>query len=315
MSDHERISVYLDQSILGFVSDSSLPLDRIGGVDWIYSYEHFHEIQRGNNRSFLNALKKLKARRMEMQLDGNWQFTGKANIHPFECPIESFKRYQENAISGNSLDGLFTPLIARLYGADNQDDVVQLPELLRKEIRLLLEDGSVSLTMEGRTERVASEMDVLIDKELSQIQSLEAMRKSLGTAKGRAGSVKGDNPILEIWNLIKDRYSNVSIDEFFGFDTKFKQDYNVWPTYLGIIGCYSVLNSIGYRTDKGIARTSTTPNILSDGTHVANAAFCSAFVSADSRMCDKAKAIYRYRDIGTEIFQLVENNDRYPPAS
>jgi hypothetical protein len=44
---------------------------------------------------------------------------------------------------------------------------------------------------------------------------------------------------------------------------------------------------------------------MSDASHIGHAAFCHGLMSEDRRFCDKASAIYRYRNIGTKVIRLT----------
>jgi hypothetical protein len=51
-------------------------------------------------------------------------------------------------------------------------------------------------------------------------------------------------------------------------------------------------------------REKRVPANMSDAHHVAYAAFCDGLLSEDSRMCEKALAIYKYRKIGTGVVDV-----------
>lgn len=151
-------------------------------------------------------------------------------------------------------------------------------------------------------------MDKIIKNDLSETRSLESVRQPLRTDKGKIGNPKTDNPIQEIWEVIKDKIKGVTSDQFFGFDPTNKQGYDQWPVYLGIIGCHTILNFVGYGTDRGMANIENLPNIMSDASHIATAVFCDAVMSEDKRFCKKASAIYRYKNHRTQVWRLETRN-------
>jgi len=65
-----------------------------------------------------------------------------------------------------------------------------------------------------------------------------------------------------------------------------------------------MLNFLGFKADKGLSKVADLPGILSDGAHTAIASYCDAVVSRDKRFCAKAKAIYSFKNINTEVIQL-----------
>lgn len=93
-------------------------------------------------------------------------------------------------------------------------------------------------------------------------------------------------------------------DQFFGFDPVDKQGYDVWSPYLGIVGCYTALNFVGYGTDKGIADPKSLPNIMSDAAHIAIASFCDAVMSERQTVLQKGK-----RNIQTQESPYASNSD------
>jgi hypothetical protein len=67
MTQDRKARIYLDQNILGYVREGSFQAAKVGDkVDWIYSDEHFREISRGSDRSFLSVLQELNAKRIRL---------------------------------------------------------------------------------------------------------------------------------------------------------------------------------------------------------------------------------------------------------
>ena len=196
---------------------------------------------------------------------------------------------------------LFTELGARLAGADNLPDILNLPKRAEAELeRLLTSGGSPSSLTVSAKQTVDSALTQLIEH-LRERRSLESLRKPLGIDRGIVGGVVSENPIPEIWDLIKGKCGRVSIDQFFGFESL---DGKLRPKFLAIAACHTVLNFVGYRTDKHMARPDAVSGILSDGIHIAHAAFCDLLISEDRRMCNKATAIYTYMALPTVVVTL-----------
>jgi hypothetical protein len=303
--------VYIDQNIVGYVHEGRLELDKAKGIDWIYSNEHFTEIARSGDTSYLSVFEKLKAQQIEIVLDDKFRITDSATIHPYSSPFEKYERYVETRNHVEVDEGLFTTILSRIFGADNHQELTNLPERFKTQVETLFNEAGILNELDQEAlEDIANDLGEVIMKGLSERHSLESMRRPLGTDKGRVGSPKTENPIQEIWAVIRDKVSGVSSDQFFGFDPLDRQGYETWPMYLGIVGCHTALNFVGYGTDKGIATVEQLPNIMSDGHHIAIAAFCDAVMSNDERFCKKAEAIYRYRNHHTQVLRLrARNND------
>jgi hypothetical protein len=287
--------VYLDQNIVGYVHEGRISLDSVKGVDWIYSNEHFNEIARSGDPAFLSAFEKLKAQQIEIMLDERFRITDSAQIHPYSSPYERYERHIETINEVEFDESLFTDLLGRLFGAENYRNLIDLPERLRLQVEsLLIEAGVLNEFDLDSLESISTDIGSIIKNDLSETRSLESMRKPIGTSDGKIGNPKTENPIQEIWEIVRDKIEGVTAEQFFGFDPIDKQGYEKWPMYLGIVACHTVLNFVGYGADKGIASVKNLPNIMSDANHIATAAFCDAVMSEDRRFCKKASAIYTF---------------------
>ncbi len=303
--------VYVDQNIVGYVHEGRLKLDGMKGVDWIYSNEHFNEIERSGNTSYLSAFEKLKAQHMEIVLDHKFRITDNATIHPYSSPFEKYDCYVRTKKEVEFDERLFTDLLGRLLGANNFRELNSLPGRFKSQVEsLLIEVGIMNEFDQNSIEEISNGLEKFIRNELSETHSLESMRKPLGIDKGKVGEPKTDNPVQEIWEAISGKIKGMTSDQFFGFDPVSKQGYERWPMYLGFIGCHTALNFVGYGTDKGIAAVENLPNIMSDASHIASAAFCDAVMSEDKRFCKKARAIYRYKSHHTQVLRLEMQNMR-----
>ncbi len=292
---------YLDQNVLGYVRDGALPISARDDVVWVYSNEHFKEISRGADASFLSVLQNLRAREIEVVLDDQWQITDEACLHDYSCPLERYMDFIATVDRVPFDETLLTALIARLAGADNFSDVLTLTKRVQAQLeRLLMFDGHSTLLTGSAKKTIDSALTQLIGH-LREARSLEELRKPLGIDRGVVGNVKSSNPIPEIWDLIKEKCGDLTIGQFFGLETL---DGKQRPKFLAIAACHTILNFIGYRTDKRIARPEDTSRILSDGVHIAHAGFCDILISEDSRTCSKAAAIYAYAALPISVVAL-----------
>lgn len=299
--------VYLDQNVVGYIYEDRLSLGQSGDIQWVYSSEHFTEIARGDKKDLLSVFAELKACQLEVVLDQDFRITNQAYLHEYSDPFERYSRHLET-IGDVPVDQ--TPswdLMARLFGGDNLGAAKSVPDRMDQQLRTILEGlGPLGDPLIEKWNSTKSDFTQMIAKHLSVVRSLEAMRKPLGTAKGRASNLEPqEDPIAALWHTLAPNLPGITIDQFFGFDPVDKQGYDAWPLYLGIVGCHTVLNFLGFRPDKGLSSASTLPNIVSDGSHIAHAAFCSAVVSEDRRFCSKARAIYRHRGISTEVVEIA----------
>ncbi len=133
------------------------------------------------------------------------------------------------------------------------------------------------------------------------------MRKGFGTDKGKAGQVEGINPIKEIWELIEKQNTGGTLDKLFGFESFLGQETEEVSQFDQIISPHLILNMLGYKSDKGLSKKDKLSNIMSDGRHLGYASFCNFFMSADRKLCAKAKAIFTNKNHGTKILEIIFN--------
>ena len=300
------MNLYIDHNVLDALSKKHFSLEVPDGAVWIYSHETFNEIKRSGDRRFLSVLKELKAQKIELILDENFRIVGDAFIHNYRDPEEFYELWLE-AISQHPIDeSLHLEFLGRLFGADNQESILEHPQRFKKQIEDIL--SPLGLYTEERhsfVENVANDINEITSTTIQDVKELEHTRNMMGTSRGRASNLSSnDNPLKEIWKLIEPSCVGSTSDQFFGFDPIDKQGYEKWPLYLGLVGCHTILNLLGFKADKGLSKVADLPGILSDGVHTAIASYCDAVVSRDKRFCAKAKAIYSFKNINTEVVQL-----------
>ena len=307
LSPNMNIHVYLDHNIVDDISKGELSLKPSDKVIWIYSHENLGEIRRsGKEDRFLDALESIKARKQELTLDGHFRMTGEAQILKYRSPHEEYSSYLE-AISDCEIDqSSDIEFIARLFGAENKKDILSHPASFESNIRTLLEPhGLYDEKTKKMVEKVRYELTQFVNGPLQDVGSLETTREALGTHKGRAGNLAGlENPIEAIWHIVKKSANRMSPDQYFGFDPIDKKGYESWPLFLGIVGCHTMLNVLGFRPDDGLTKTTNIPGILSDGSHIGHAAYCQGLLSRDIKLLAKARAIYRYKNIATQVLSF-----------
>ncbi len=142
--DEEPNQLYLTQDIVAFLYDGIIDLASIESVEWIYSNEHFIEMERSQDFRFLESLERIKAKHIELELDENFQLTGYARINPYENPSKVHQKYKNSTeeVSIIECEIFFSSLQARLLGADNFEELVEsLHNCQYEVIRLLEETG------------------------------------------------------------------------------------------------------------------------------------------------------------------------------
>lgn len=302
-------NLYLDQNVLGFVAEGKLSLRASRPVRWIYSDEHLAEIARGERVELLEVLRDLKAQRIFLQGDGRGRITDNWVIEQYVDPSDLYQKYKIHP-DGAPLTSIFSGLIATLFGAQDKTLIESYPGDIADQVRRLLEDSPLLGEIVGAVAHRAGEAT---KQGLSGgLEPLEKRRTPLGLHKGQASSFShAQNPLRELWeHANKHCPPTITADQFFGFDpvdgVAESFGYEKWPVFLGISSCYHLLNAIGFMPDKGLTKTSRVPANSSDAHHVAYAGFCDGLISADTRMCGKAIAIYKYRGLGVGVLDVSE---------
>jgi len=298
--------IYLDHNIVDDISKGKMSLNPSDKIIWVYSIENLNEINRSGDSRFLDVYADIKARKIDLVLDEKFRMTGGAIIQKYQNPHDVYESHID-AINNPDVDETSNiEFLARLFGGDNREQILSLPDDFEDQIRSLLEPIDMhNEQMKEKVEIVSNDLRSLVNNELQEIEEIEISREGIGTHKGRVGILaEYDNPIDEIWRKLKGQMPGITADQFFGFDPIDKQGYQDWPLFLGIVGCHTILNFIGFRPDKGLSKTKELPGILTDGRHIAYGAYCQGILSRDKKFNAKAKAIYRYKNIGTQVLTV-----------
>jgi len=300
------MKIYIDHNILDALSKHHFKMNAPEDTVWIYSHETFNEIKRAGDLRFLDMLRDLKARKLELVLDSKFKITGEAYIHEYREPQEFYQLWLE-AIAQCPIDEqIHLQFLNRLAGGNNHNEILLHPDRLKDQIRALLEPhGMFTAEIETEVESIAADIQNIVQGPMQRIQELEHSRGQIGTGKGRAGNASSDsNPIQSLWLLIQNNYVDITIDQYFGFDPIDKQGYENWPLYLGIIGCHTILNFLGFHADRGLNNIDKIPGIMSDANHTAMAIYCDAIISKDKKFCAKARAIYTYLGLDIQVLEI-----------
>lgn len=305
--------IYIDQNIIGLQLQGCIKLSKRDDAIWVYSKEHFAEIKRAQNpEKYLDVLGVLDAKLLELNLDGNFRITGQATLHETGCPYQHFDIYTKETNEVSLDDSIFDPIQVWVNGGACEDVLIDLPERFAQEVLNLTSGLSLGdFKMFDEVPSIRDDLDSMIVQMISNGNDIHKTRAALGDEKGSIGSIKGRNRIVQIWDKISSttHLIDTSCDQFFGFEPVDKQGYEVWPMYLGIIGCNSVLDILGFQAEKKCRKLNKIQNVRSDAGHIAMGAYCSAILAEDTRLINRAKAIYEYKNIDTIPVLCSRKND------
>jgi hypothetical protein len=283
--------VYVDQSILGRHLAGSITLRPNSSLQWVYSTEHFAEMRRSTDPDkYLAVLDAAGAQLLDAELV-QWKLTGAAQLVAHGTAREHYTRYCHNVDEVPAMDSIFDPMLAWLNGGGDAALLKSLPQHLVDKLRELLGDGVAFESATATLQAGEDEFRVTLNQLISDGNDINRLRAAMGLGKGAAGSVSGQGQLEQIWRMISPQFPGVTSDRFFGFEGQ--------PTYVGIIGCCSMLDILGFQGESKVRNIRSVPNVRSDAKHIAMGAFCQMLLSADKRLIKRAAAIYEYKNIGT----------------
>lgn len=292
----------------------SLCLNKRDDMVWVYSKEHFVEMSRDDEpKKYLDVLESIDAKYLDLVLDEDWKITDKAVLNDSNSPHQNYSDYIKTTEEVNFDETIFDPFQVWANGGDDEGLLKDFSDKLLREISQLT--SGLSLDSSEITDKVQSikpEFDSMIADMISNGNDINETRAAFGDVKGSIGSVSGDKEIMRIWKMISPTMAvdDINCEQFFGFDPVDKQGYEVWPMYLGIVGCNAVLDILGFQAEKKCRKLDKIHNVRSDAAHIAMAAFCSAIVSEDKRLIRRAAAIYEYKQIATSPILILCSNKK-----
>ncbi|HDX8372797.1 TPA: hypothetical protein RQN12_003834 [Aeromonas dhakensis] len=312
--------IYIDQNIIGLQLQGIFSLAKRDDVTWVYSKEHFAEIQRSDQPDkYLDVLEALDAKLLDIILDGNWKITGEARLDEKGTPHQHYNSYIEANRDVDFDNTIFDPFQVWVNGGGDEGPLKDLSEKIAHQILSLTTELPFDTSeMIDKVTSVKTKFDSMIDEMILTGNDIEKTRSVFGDEKGSIGSISGEKVIEKIWEIISPtmQEADISCDQFFGFDPVEKQGYEFWPMYLGIVGCNAVFDILGFQAEKKCRKISKIQNVRSDAGHIAMGAYCSAILSEDKRLIKRARAIYEYKNIGTSpILVTREANKSIQPTA
>lgn len=296
-----RRLIYIDQNIISFHVEGKVRLTKSPGWVWVYSKEHFAEIQRAAAPDqFLSVLDTIEAKLLHINLDQNWEISGTANLIMEGTAVQHYDTYLENTSPTIPVESLFYPILAWGNGGQNQELFKEIAQRLERYVSSSIQDLPIDCSaMMDSLERLNPNLESMTAEMIEYGNDIFKNREAFGIRNGALGAINGKDQIKGIWKIIQASCPGIGCDQFFGFEPIIDQGKDLQPEYLGILGCCAIMDIIGFHSEKKCRKISSLSNVVSDARHIANGAFCTVILSGDKRLICRAKAIYEYRGIGT----------------
>jgi hypothetical protein len=290
-------TIYADMNVFRYVACGDISIYEPNRFHWVYSHVHLDETHRNGNTDALEGMKILGAVEIDDILEEKFQSAGNVVIRRYLDPYIRYEQHLE-AISGfDDANDYMVDHLIRIFGADNFSELSRTPEQMREEIeRLTAEiDDETRIHLLKKAEAVSDEMRGSINTHLKDIMPIDKTRKAMGiTSEMRKDIETSQSPVDAIWKLVSPSLNGVTKDQFFGFEPISGVEGVQLTQHGAISGAQIVLNMLGISPDQGLAKREKIKNIMSDGQHVGMASYCNALLSADLRLCNKARAVYKY---------------------
>lgn len=306
------INIYADSNIYRYMATGELEIITVGSIQFAYSSVHFDEMLRSGNTDMLRGMEALRAVPVVSNEKGEYDFDSIGVCFEYEDPYEKFEKYKsDNEHLNDGAEDNICEMLLRFLGADNYEELKNVPVSI-VDIALDATDNEYvdSTELLEKAQNTASELEGVIENNLSKQMPLSETRKAFGFPKGATTSHGNEmNPIDGIWEHMKDKVGSVTKDQFFGFEPV--PGVEIEPSRLGnVAGCHLILNMVGFHPDKGLSKREKIKNIMSDGQHLGHASLCGAFLTSDHRLYKKAEAIFKYRNFTTQAMHIPYNAEK-----
>jgi nitrogen regulatory protein PII-like uncharacterized protein len=297
-------TIYADMNVYRYVACGDMSINDPDRFIWVYSHVHLDEIQRNGNKDALEGMKLLRAVELCDVLNEKFQSVGELTLRDYIDPYESFAHYLNITSDYKNIGDYMVEHLIRSFGADNFKELSKAPYQLREEIERLTSDFNNKAREEilKKVSVVSEEMSESIEKHFKIRMPIDKTRNAFGvTSQDRKKIEKSHSPIDDVWDLISPTIPNITKNQFFGFEP-IPGIKGVQHTQNGAIsGAYIILNMLGINPDEGLAKREKIKNIISDSQHAGMASYCNVLVSADRAFTNKARCIYTYLGIITNI--------------
>lgn len=196
--------IYLDHNIVDDISKGFFELPSDASFLWVYSNEHFVEIERAGDTRFLDVLGDLKAQQLELILDDQFRITGEARLLGDTDPHASFDSWRAAKADFPASGEYFSAVVSRIFGAANDEALHRVPDDFERDVSVLLESaGLLDQEHEEAVARAWDAMHRMVAQHLAECPNVEKQREAFGTHGGRGSNLADhDNPLEEIWELV-----------------------------------------------------------------------------------------------------------------
>jgi len=283
---------YIDHNVWDYFLEFDPNALIIPNCNVIVSTENMHEVIRSGNTAYFELFRRHKASYVEVALRDMRYIEDRLIVaeNPDWNGLMSFL-VGENEKYGHMGKG-FLEYSQKMHGGLPETTV---NELLSKEINKAKE----LMENQGFTGFI-EDIDVSVIPD--DPPGAKEFRESINIDPCVISNYPPHQAIDLIWESVSKLIGEgCSLDSFFGIEPADFQGYDVWPMYLKTVGMHTILNLLGYRSDKQLHKFRKTRASLSDASHIGFAIHSDYLITMDKAMGYKAEAIYSKLGINTTV--------------
>jgi hypothetical protein len=283
---------YIDHNIWDYFLEFDPNALIIPDCNFIVSTENMYEVIRSGNTAYFDLFRRHKASYVELALRGMRYIEDRLVVteDPDWNGLMSFL-VGENTKYGHMGKG-FLEFSQKMHGG-LPDTTVN--ELISKEIN----NAKALIENQGLTGFVE---DIDISVMPADPPGAKEFRDSINIDPCVIFNYPPHQAIDLIWEDVSKIFGDsCSQDSFFGIEPIDLQGYDVWPMYLKTVGMHTILNLLGYRSDKQLHKFRKTRASQSDASHIGFAIHSDYLITMDIAMGYKAEAIYSKLGINTKV--------------
>lgn len=308
--------VYLDWGVVSYLKKDeyaelrNLFLSNKDRFFMVYSPAHFEDLMKSKDEpQFQDDIKLLSDLVEDHLLD-----IDKGVVLPYRVTPEEFCRgYVDNSsYLSQNIDSFLSVIEAASIPGDNTVNQIKAnlnvafpisPELRSNELFMrTLPNLPESPTVRDVVESVCQFMCDMVMNPGSYKKHRSLIHEAGFKVEPNAGNWKDEEATDKISLFLKSKGINMSFNDYvkMSFHGKKITDYEFFTA------AYCVLDMLGFHSDKLPKASNTVRNVTTDAKHAYFAGFCDWFVTADTRLYHKARALYRNFRVATSVFSPEE---------
>jgi len=265
--------------------------------------------------SFLKVLSELNAYYMQIVLDENRNFIDRMrfdNTSPQTAYDEHLKNIRDfgsinfdhflHKLLGGRDNSSFNEIVSEIQnGLDSSfENPYMAGNIFKPSVSSLRKQAHITF------ERLKEQIEKTIPED-KNFNAINAVRQEAETRPVILNNIQGSGTLQRIFEAVKSHPEmDTVLEGLLGTDNEgaLKRINPNRSLYQATCSLYTLLEMLGYWSDRKLKLERRFPSFLSDQCHVANAIFTKAIFTRDKPLAMKAGAIYEFLRIGTKVIYI-----------